>query len=94
MQNTEIHTQNVYKSCYKFFFFQEFLAMANIHPNPKDSPSGLSTQDSTVMYSLINSQTLPLTREHSKSLLPIQPASGSLDLHRPVSDPGLPKDQH
>ncbi|XP_048050637.1 potassium voltage-gated channel subfamily H member 7-like [Megalobrama amblycephala] len=84
---------------------QEFLAMANIHPNPKDSPSGLSTQDSTAMYSFINSQTLPLTRQHSKSLLPIQhssppdaplnsAATGPPDLHRPLSDPGLLKEQH
>lgn len=79
--------------------------MANIHPNPKDSPSGLSTQDSTAMYSFINSQTLPLTRQHSKSLLPIQhssppdaplnsAATGPPDLHRPLSDPGLLKEQH
>ncbi|KAG1945038.1 potassium voltage-gated channel subfamily H [Pimephales promelas] len=73
---------------------QELLAMANIHPNPRDCPSGVSTQDSTAMYSLINSQTLPLTREHSRSLLPVQPASGSLDLHRPGSDPALLEDQH
>lgn len=75
--------------------------MANIHPNPKDSPSGLSTQDSTAMYSFINSQTLP--RQHSKSLLPIQHSSppdapinraGPPDLHRPLSDPELLKEQH
>ncbi|XP_051565540.1 potassium voltage-gated channel subfamily H member 7-like isoform X2 [Myxocyprinus asiaticus] len=98
----------------------EFLEIANIHSKFRDSLSGLalmnskpshatlSRQDShthTVpTYSLINSQTLPLARQHSKSLLPIHHtstpdtplnsvASGTVDLHRPLSDPGLLKEQ-
>ncbi|XP_050975687.1 potassium voltage-gated channel subfamily H member 7-like [Labeo rohita] len=86
----------------------DFLAMTNTHPNPKDSLSGLvlmdsnpkeshrtrSSQDPTTTYRFTNSQTLPLTRQQSRSLLPAQHSSppdttAALELHRPPSDPGL-----
>ncbi|XP_073701243.1 voltage-gated inwardly rectifying potassium channel KCNH7 [Garra rufa] len=86
----------------------DFMAMTNIHPNPKDSQSGLarmdsnpkqshgtqSSLDSSATYRFTNSQTLPLTRQQSRSLLPVQhssppDATAALELHRPPSDPGL-----
>ncbi|XP_056610267.1 potassium voltage-gated channel subfamily H member 7-like isoform X2 [Triplophysa dalaica] len=96
----------------------DFLSMTNAHFDSKDSPSDLSlmdsnpqqsygtlqpSRDSAPTYSLINSQTLPLT--HSKSQLLVQQSSppdtllnsvatGTVDLHRPLSDPGLLKEQH
>ncbi|KAL0184969.1 hypothetical protein M9458_020665, partial [Cirrhinus mrigala] len=76
--------------------------MTNTHPNPKDSLSGLvlmdsnpkqshrtrSSQDSSTTYRFTNSQTLPLTRQQSRSLLPVQHSSppdttADLELHRP-----------
>lgn len=98
----------------------DFLGMTNVRSRSKDSPSGLSlmdssaqqsygtlqpSQDSAPTYSLIDSQTLPLARQHSKSHLPIQQSSppdtllnsvatGPVDLHRPLSDPGLLKERH
>uniref|UniRef100_A0A672S934 Potassium voltage-gated channel subfamily H member 7-like n=1 Tax=Sinocyclocheilus grahami TaxID=75366 RepID=A0A672S934_SINGR len=79
----------------------DFLAMTKIHPKPKDSLSGLaltdsnpkqshgtqSSQDSSTTYRFTNSQTLPLTRQQSRSLLPDPTAA--LELHRPPSHPGL-----
>ncbi|KAI7808785.1 putative potassium voltage-gated channel subfamily H member 7 [Triplophysa rosa] len=96
----------------------DFLSMTNARFNSKDSPSGLSlmdsnpqqsygtpqpSQNSAPTYTLINSQTLPLT--HSKSQLLVQQSSppdtllnsvatGTVALHRPLSDPGLLKEQH
>ncbi|KAA0715446.1 Potassium voltage-gated channel subfamily H member 7 [Triplophysa tibetana] len=96
----------------------DFLSMTDAHFDSKDSPSDLSlmdsnpqqsygtlqpSQDSAPTYSLINSQTLPLT--HSKSHVIVQQSSppdmllnsvatGTVDLHRPLSDPGLLKEQH
>ncbi|KTF99882.1 hypothetical protein cypCar_00014633, partial [Cyprinus carpio] len=81
----------------------DFLAMTSIHHNPKDSLSGLalmdsnpqqshgtrSSQDSSATYLFTNSQTLPLTRQQSRSLLPVQHTTAALELHRPPSDPGL-----
>uniref|UniRef100_A0A8C1XAD7 Potassium voltage-gated channel subfamily H member 7 n=1 Tax=Cyprinus carpio TaxID=7962 RepID=A0A8C1XAD7_CYPCA len=81
----------------------DFLAMTKIHPNPRDSLSGLaltdsnpkqchgtrSSQDSSTTYRFTNSQTLPLTRQQSRSLLPVQHTTAALELHRLPSDPGL-----
>ncbi|XP_043104676.1 potassium voltage-gated channel subfamily H member 7-like [Puntigrus tetrazona] len=70
----------------------DLLSTTKIHANPKDSLSALaltdsrpkpshgtrSSQDSSSTYRFTNSQTLPLTRQQSRS-----------QLHRPPSDPGL-----
>ncbi|XP_065108416.1 voltage-gated inwardly rectifying potassium channel KCNH7-like [Paramisgurnus dabryanus] len=87
----------------------EFLGITNIRSIDSPSGLSLTesnlqqshgiqpSRDSIPTHSFINNQTLTLTRHHSKSLPPdplLNPvATETLDLHRPLSDPGVKEQQ-
>lgn len=85
-------------------FKDSTLGLSLTDSNLQQSHGTRPSRDSIPIYSFINNQTHPLTRHPSKSLLPIERSSPpdpllntvateTLDLHKPMSDPGV-KEQH